>query len=105
MVEPGILMRKQKKSKSNQDHVLASLREHDLGPMENHPPQIPERDSQIPETAWSAGLSKMSEATPGHQSLLDLNNDGKTSQWEVNMCRWCLLGMLGLAFGGEFFFA
>ncbi len=30
---------------------------------------------------------------------LDLDGDGKTSPWEANLCRICLIAAIALAFG------
>lgn len=33
--------------------------------------------------------------------MTDIDGDGKTSQWEIDICKVCLIAMLGLAFGSE----
>ena len=33
--------------------------------------------------------------------MTDIDGDGKTSQWEIDICKVCLIAMLGLAFGNE----
>lgn len=34
-------------------------------------------------------------------ATLDLDGDGKTSPWEANLCRICLMAALVLAFGKD----
>ena len=33
--------------------------------------------------------------------MTDINGDGKVDKWEMNICHWCLLGMLALAFSNN----
>lgn len=43
----------------------------------------------------------MDDDTVESDITADIDGDGKVSPWEANLCRLCLMGMLGLAFGKE----
>ncbi len=38
---------------------------------------------------------------PVQTKPIDIDGDGKTSLWEANICRLCIMGALVLAFGKE----